>query len=56
MFIDNRLGFDTSQGKWEKIETYGTPTAAYIVYKFMAPIKWPVVIGATAWIMKRGRK
>lgn len=22
----------------------------------MAPIKWPIVIGTTAWICKRGRK
>ncbi|CAK91777.1 unnamed protein product (macronuclear) [Paramecium tetraurelia] len=51
-----RLGFDTTQGKWEQFETYGTPTAAYIIYKLMAPIKWPIVIGTTAWICRKGKK
>ncbi|CAD8203010.1 unnamed protein product [Paramecium pentaurelia] len=54
--VGSKLGFDTTQGKWEQIETYGTPTAAYIIYKLMAPIKWPIVIGTTAWICRKGRK
>ncbi|CAD8074425.1 unnamed protein product [Paramecium primaurelia] len=54
--VGSKLGFDTAQGKWEQIETYGTPTAAYIIYKLMAPIKWPLVIGTTALICKKGRK
>lgn len=51
-----RLGFDTAHGKWEKMETYGTPAAAYVIYKFMAPIKLPLVVGTTAWIARRGRR
>ncbi|CAD8190980.1 unnamed protein product [Paramecium octaurelia] len=54
--VGSKLGFDTTQGKWAQFETYGTPTAAYIIYKLMAPIKWPMVIGTTAWICRKGRK
>ncbi|CAK84777.1 unnamed protein product (macronuclear) [Paramecium tetraurelia] len=54
--VGSKLGFDTTQGKWEQIETYGTPTAAYIIYKLMAPIKWPIVIGTTAFLSRKGRR